>query len=184
MPVTEQLGTFTELLDKLRELGFKIVKAKYDVFDENVAGFEVHVLYSDGSATWFFAFTCSSDGVCKVKEEDIGMEVVLKKPSVDAFINNAFSIVTNLRNAQKDTHSLAEKIKWALGTGAKLDDLKTKVFLNRYYGKSPLNYGLMQITLLPRNVKINIEVSLTDWDETELLSLITQLNNILQRQIP
>jgi hypothetical protein len=55
------LGTFTELLDRLREFGFKIVKAKYDVVDENVAGFEVHVLYSDGSATWFFAFTCSSD---------------------------------------------------------------------------------------------------------------------------
>jgi len=184
VPVTEQLGIFTELLDRLHEFGFKIVKAKYDVVDENVTGFEVHALYNDGSATWFFAFSCSNDGVCKVKEEDIGMEIALKKPSVDAFINNAFSIVTNLRNAQKDTHSLAEKIKWALGTGAKLDDLKTKVFLNRYYGKSPLNYGLMQITLLPRNVKINIEVSLTDWDETELLSLITQLNNILQRQIP
>ena len=55
------MGTFTELLDRLREFGFKIVKAKYDVVDENVAGFEVHVLYSDGSATWFFAFTCSSD---------------------------------------------------------------------------------------------------------------------------
>jgi len=175
---------FTELLDKLRESKFKIVKASYDLFNENAVGFEIHAVYNDGSSTWRFKFACPSDEMCKVEEEDIRMEIVIKKPSVDAFINNAFSIVTNLRNAQKDMRSLAEKIKQALGTGARLDDLKTKVFLNRYYGKSPLNYGLMQITLLPRNVKINIEVSLTDWDEAELLSLITQFNNILQRQLP
>ena len=175
---------FTELLDKLRESKFKIVKASYDLFNENAVGFEIHAVYNDGSSTWRFKFACPSDEMCKVEEEDIRMEIVIKKPSVDAFINSAFKIMNTVRDLQKNIHSLAERIKQVLGVDARLDDLKTEIFLNKYYGKTSLNYGLMQIELLPRNVKINIEVSLVSWDETELLTLITQLNNILQRQIP
>jgi hypothetical protein len=179
----EELNIFTELLNRLHEIGFKITKANYDMLNENLTDFEVHVTYSDGGATWFFAFSCSSDGICKVREEDVGMDVVLKAPSVDAFINNAFNIITSLKNAQKDIRSLAEKIKQALGAGARLDDLKTEVFLNKYYGEPPPNEGLMQIMLLPLKAKINIEVSLTNWNETKLLSLIVQLDDVLRRQI-
>jgi hypothetical protein len=182
--VPEKLSLFTELLDKLRESKFKIVKASYDLFNENAVGFEIHAVYNDGSSTWHFKFACPSDEMCKVEEEDIRMEIVIKKPSVDAFINSAFKIMNTVRDLQKNIHSLAERIKQVLGVDARLDDLKTEIFLNKYYGKTSLNYGLMQIELLPRNVKINIEVSLVSWDETELLTLITQLNNILQRQIP
>lgn len=184
MSKQEQLGIFTELLDRLHELRFEIVKAEYDVFNENAVDFEVHASYSDGSTTWFFAFICSSNGMCRVKEDDIDMEIMIEKLSVDAFINNAFNIIANLRNAQKDMRSFAEKIKQALGTGARLDDLKTEVALNKHYGKPPLNEGIMQIMLSPRNTKINIEVSLADWDKTKLLTLITQLNDVLQHQIP
>jgi len=179
----EELNIFTELLDRLHEIGFKITKAKYDILNESSTDFEMHATYSDGETTWFFAFSCSNDGVCKVKEEDVGMEVVLKAPSVDAFISSAFNIITSLKNAQKDIYSFAEKIKQALGAGARFDDLKTGVVLNKYYGESLLNEGLMQIMLLPRKVKISIEVSLTNWNETELLLLITQLNDVLQRQM-
>lgn len=179
----EELNIFTELLNRLHENGFKITKVRYNVLNEDSTDFEIHASYSDGMVSYFFAFSCS-DEICKVREEDVGMEVVLKELTVDAFINNAFNIVTSLKNAQKDIRSLAEKIRQALGSGARLDDLKTEVVLNKYYGESPLNEGLMQIVLLPLKVKITIEVSLTNWDETKLLSLITQLNDVLQRQIP
>jgi len=183
VPKPEELNIFTELLNRLHKNGFKITKVAYNVLNEDSTDFEVHATYNDGVASWFFAFSCR-DGVCKVREEDVGMEVVLKALSVDAFINNAFNIITSLKNAQKDIRFLAEKIRQALGAGARLDDLKTEVVLNKYYGKSLLNEGFMQIMLLPRKVKINIEVSLTNWDKIKLLSLVAQLDDALQRQMP
>jgi hypothetical protein len=179
MSESEQLKLFTELLNKLRESGFVVGKAKYDLLNTHMAGFEVHATYKEGNVTWFFVFECSLSGVCKVKEEDVDVEVTLDKQSADVFINTAFDIITSVVNAQKDMRLLAEKIRQVLGEDAGFEDLKTKIFLSKYYGKS-LNHGLLQTTLLPRKVKINVEVLLASWDEAKLLLLIKHLNDVLQ----
>ena len=175
-----QLKFFTALLDELRESGFAIVKAEYDLLNTHVAGFEVHATYKDVDTVWFFVFKCSSNGECRVKEEDVDVEVVVNNPSVYALVDTAVNMSTYIANALKDMRLLAEKIRQMLGEGTIFKNLKTKIFLNKDYGEMSLNHGTLQILLLPRNVKINAEISLASWDEAKLLSLIKHLNDALQ----
>jgi hypothetical protein len=175
----EQLNFFTALLNELRESGFAIVKAEYDLLNTHVAEFEVHATYKYADTEWFFVFKCSSNGECRVKEEDVDAEVVLNNKSVYAFVDTALNMITYIANALKDMRLLAEKIRQMLGKDTFFKNLKTKIFLSKDYGES-LNHGSLEITLMPRDVKINVEISLESWDEAKLLSLIKHINDVLQ----
>ncbi len=39
---------------------------------------------------------------------------------------------------------------------------------------------MITIVLQPRNIKLDVEISLENWDEAKLLSLIKHLNDALQ----
>jgi len=67
-----------------------------------------------------------------------------------------------------------------LGEDTIFKNLKTEIFLNKDYGEIQLNHGTLQIVLKPRNIKIDVEISLESWDEAKLLSLIKHLNDVLQ----
>ena len=180
MSEPKQLKSFTALLEELRESGFTIVKAEYDLLNTHVAGFEIHATYKDVDTVWFFVFKCSSNGECRVKEEDVDVEVVLNNQSVYAIIDTALNMTTYIANALKDMRLLAEKIRQMLGEDTIFKNLKTEIFLNKDYGEIQLNHGTLQIVLKPRNIKIDVEISLESWDEAKLLSLIKYLNDVLQ----
>jgi hypothetical protein len=176
----EEFKLFTELLNKLHESGFVVSKAKYDLLNMHMAGFEIHATYKEGNVTWFFVFECSLSGACKVKEEDVDVEVVLNNQSVYAIIDTALNMTTYIANALKDMRLLAEKIRQMLGEDTIFKNLKTKILLSKDYGEIQLNHGTLQIVLQPRNVKIDVEISLENWDEAKLLTLIKHLNDALQ----